>query len=244
LRLLIPKAFEEQERWRQALSSTKADIVFADPWQLDLLPESPEMRTVWLNLDKYCGVICVSPSAAKSLIHTLDTYWPMPPVNVHWLCNGPRTANVLAKAGVQAVYPSAGHTAEDVLALSETKTQIGDNWLIVKGEGGRLIYSVELTERGAEVVSQVVYRRSMSASGLSDLVTKASTSDGIWLSSEFLGQQMLIDNEPFWREWPGHWWVSSERIARWAKGAGFKRIRVGSGATPEVLQTMITKTDQ
>lgn len=237
--VLIPKAAREQLRWQKALNETGIRALWADPWCIERLPLDGAIRTQWMNLDLFTGVICVSPTAADALVEGLDAYWPMPPSGVHWLCNGPRTAEVLNSVGLPVTFPVQGHTAEDVLALAETQTQTGDKWLIVKGEGGRVTLQQTLQGRGAEATELVVYRRSVDQAVLQQMATLSTQADALWLSSAYLGQQLWSNAPEIWSGWSGEWWVSSPRLARWCEQQGISNIRIASGATVDSLQTLI-----
>lgn len=239
LRILLPKARSEQRRWRQTMDSQEVDVTFIDPWHLERVEETPVTRTIWLNLDRYDGVICISPTAALVLIDALDHYWPMPPINVHWMCNGPRTAEVLENAGLKSVFPTIGHTAEDVLALPPLNKVAGQRWLVVKGEGGRSTYRDELTAAGARVDTIDVYRRSVDYDVLNTMAMIAENCDAIWMSSEYLGQQLIDQRVDFWRQWKGQWWVSSDRLARWARTNELKTVKVADGATADAFVSML-----
>jgi uroporphyrinogen-III synthase len=241
MRLLIAKARTDQARWRSIVDLAPGSVQFVDPWQLTPVASTPAQKTIWLNLDRYHAVLCVSPQAAKSLVQALDTFWPQPPAELCWLCNGPQTAAVLRSAGLTAVHPERGYTAEDVLQLNACQVKNDDHWLIVKGVGGRLTYAETLTQRGARVDSIEVYRRSLIGEQMADLALRAQQSDAIWISSEYFGQQLLASAPAFWQGWPGQWWVSSSRLAHWAQSQGLQTILQGQGATPEALyQLMIS----
>ncbi|WP_196156884.1 uroporphyrinogen-III synthase [Reinekea sp. G2M2-21] len=242
LNILVPKAKNEQARWLSLVDASCAQLSFVDPWQMTVMPETPEQKSIWLNIDQYKGVISVSPSAARVLTDALDRYWPMPPVGIHWLCNGPRTASVLESAGLKAGYPQSGYTAEDVLRMPETQVAFDDKWLIVKGEGGRVTLRDTLAVRGALATEVVVYQREVDRAAIARMVQAAEHCDVLWLSSEFLGEQLLTDHAEFWRSWPGQIWVSSPRMQRWAYAQRLNRISTAPGATPEALATMINQT--
>jgi len=238
MRVLIPKAKSEQARWQQEISIGSHQAVFVDPWHIEILEQNGATRQIWMNLDAYKGVVCISPTAAKSLVDALDTYWPMPPAEVSWFCNGPRTARTILEADIQPIYPVTGFTAEDVIALPEAKTSVGDKWLIVKGEAGRLTYQEVLSAKGCFVDVVEVYRREMSKRGLAQMVVEASSSDALWLSSQYLGDQLLQHNAEFWHNWTGQWWVSSKRIQNWAQSEKLNNIILADGATPEAFSEL------
>lgn len=240
MQILVPKAKEEQARWRQTLAEYEQHLSFTDPWQIDVLPETAEARSVWLNLDRFSCAFCVSPTAAKVLAEALDTYWPMPPVQVHWLCNGPRTAAVLDAADLSPVFPDSGHTSEDVLALPQARLKPDDHCLIIKGEGGRSWMAEQLQGRGVKVQSLDVYRRSLNSGVLADIQARASRLDAIWITSQFLAEQLIKIKPEFWRNWTGQYWVSSQRLSDWAQKQGISNIRVATGATPAAMNELLT----
>lgn len=244
MRLIIPKAVSEQARWQETLASTQTEIEFVDPWQLTILPETPDHKMRWLNLDEFSAVVSISPAAAEVLTAALDAYWPMPPVDVRWLCNGPRTARVLQQVGLAAIFPDSDHTAEAVLALPEAKVSAGEKWLVVKGVGGRDAYKVALTASGAVVTELEVYQRELNQAKLQRIVELADQCDALWLSSEFLGDELMKQPDINWSTWHGQWWVSSARIASWAEQKALKNIVVCSGATAEALSERIIQTQQ
>ena len=199
------------------------------------------MRTHWLNLDEYRGVICVSPTAARALVAALDQYWPMPPVAINWLCNGPRTAEVMQQAGISVHYPAADYTAEAVLALPQTEVKQDDKWLVVKGQGGRQTFQQTLTERGARVTELIVYERRLDTVELAKLPDLAASCAAIWLSSAFLADQLMVLNGQFWPGWSGQWWVSSPRLAQWCHDHQLQHVVQASGATPEALSILVNQ---
>lgn len=241
MRLLLPKPGRDWARWRRGLADTGVELCLVDPWEFEVFSESAVQRTVWMNLDLYHGVVCVSAVAARVLATALDGYWPMTPVGLRWVCNGPGTAAVLEAAGLDARFPTDSHTAEAVLALPGLNDLSDQKWLVVQGEGGRNFFTQALAERGAEVTSLDVYRRVLSSSGLDQLVKQSRTSDAILLSSLTLGEGILAHAEEHWRHWPGLWLLSSERVAQWAQRHGLKPVQLtGGAALASVRETLLT----
>jgi len=239
MRVLIPKAASEQARWQSELKGRDIDICFVDPWQVDVLPETAAMRSSWLNLDINRTVFCVSPTAAQVLVDALDQYWPMPPAGVRWLCNGPRTASVLSQIGLKAEYPESGHTSEDVYALIKPVIKAADRCLIIKGEGGREWLANQLQQQNVHVSTIKCYRRSVDVNVLNNMIKLAQNVDALWLSSECLGDHLIDNNEQFWRNWSGQWWLSSRRLVDWAKQQKLHNIEQVNGATPQALNSLL-----
>lgn len=234
MRLLLAKARPDWERWRAQLSSY-AELTLRDPWRLTVKPETPEARSLWLNLDEFQGVICVSPTAASQLTQALDQYWPQPPVGVQWLCNGPATAETLRQGGLSPQFPAAGHTAEDVLALPSTQTVARQKWLVVKGSGGRELYPQVLKERGAEVQTIEVYERALDPAVLKEMARLSSEVDAVLVSSQLLGEALWSAQGGVWQSWQGLWLLTSPRLLNWARERGIVHCRLAGGASPEAI---------
>ncbi|WP_020409966.1 uroporphyrinogen-III synthase [Hahella ganghwensis] len=123
------------------------------------LEESPAIRDRVLNIDQYDAVISTSKHASFILNQLMDTYWPQPPIGIHWFAMGPASAAPLQETGEQVFLPPSGNTSEDMLRHPELQFPDGKKILLVKGEGGRDTLSQELSERGAHVDKLDLYRR-------------------------------------------------------------------------------------
>jgi uroporphyrinogen-III synthase len=174
--------------------------------------------------------------AARQLIRALDTYWPQPPAGVHWLCNGPATADILRQAGLEPQFPGSGHTAEDVLSLPATEAVTGSKWLVVKGGGGRDVYPHELEHRGAQVTALEAYDRALEAEVLGDINQCAPGVDAVLVSSLLLGEALV---NGVWREWPGIWILTSPRLLEWARKQGLRHCLLAKGASPDAVSQAI-----
>ncbi|GGX44623.1 uroporphyrinogen-III synthase [Saccharospirillum salsuginis] len=243
MRLLLPKPAKDWARWRAGLADLDTTPICIDPWHFEWQWETPEQRTVWLNLDEFQGVICVSARAAEGLVAALDRYWPMPPIGIHWLCNGSGTAAPLTEAGLRVHFPERDNTAEAVLQLPETQAVAEQKWLVVKGEGGRDTFARTLSDRGAEVTELRLYRRSVKAEALSELVQRSKDAEAILVSSQTLAAALMHENPQHWRSWPGQWWLTSPRLLDWAVAEGIPHCRGTRGAALEqVRQALIERT--
>ncbi|WP_127559852.1 uroporphyrinogen-III synthase [Saccharospirillum alexandrii] len=234
MRLLLAKARPDWARWQSQLAPY-ADLMLHDPWRLTLHPETAERRSLWLNLDEYQGVICVSPTAASQLTAALDRYWPQPPLGVDWLCNGPATARVLSQGGLVPQFPASGHTAEEVLSLPSTQAVSQRKWLVVKGAGGRELYPQVLQERGAEVQSIEVYERALDPAVLEDMTRLSGQADAVLVSSQLLGDALWGGQNSNWRSWQGTWLLTSPRLMAWARERGIAHCLLAPGASPEAV---------
>ena len=159
-RLLLTRPAEENPPLATALAA--ADIASASLPLLELQPlaETPEQRTLWLDLDRYAAVLVVSKPAARLGLAALDRYWPQPPLQA-WFAVGAATAAVLEDYGLHVHYPpredSEGLLALPALAdaLQRPEPQV----LLLRGEGGRDLLVETLSARGARVEVLELYRR-------------------------------------------------------------------------------------
>ncbi|MFQ3228685.1 uroporphyrinogen-III synthase [Reinekea sp.] len=239
MNVIVPKAAKEWARWQLGLESWTSTIVWIDPWQFESLAQSEEVKQLWMNIDQFKVVHCVSPEAAQALIDQLDIYWPMIPAGVNWTCNGPGTANVLNQHDLPTQYPEAGYTAEDVIELVATLLEPHDSVLIVKGEGGRNAFKEYFASTGQKATEVFVYRRLVDNNVLAQIVEQADTSDALWLSSSFLGEALLQQNGEYWRSWSGQWWVSSDRLKQWCLDNGLVNVKLAADASVDALATML-----
>ncbi|QEL57287.1 uroporphyrinogen-III synthase [Chromobacterium paludis] len=99
----------------------------------------------------------VSPSA-------IDASWPalagQDLAGKRLACVGAASAKRLAALSGQAVlHPIENSDSEALLALPELADVSGQNWLIVRGQGGRALLADTLARRGARIDIAEVYRR-------------------------------------------------------------------------------------
>lgn len=119
------------------------------------------LRARMMNLDQYDIVIAVSMNAARIGLQWMDTFWPQPPVGVHWYAVGPSTADVLRAAHLPTFQPKERFESEGMLELPGLQAEriAGKKVLIWRGVGGRDMLFRELTARGATVEFAELYER-------------------------------------------------------------------------------------
>lgn len=112
-------------------------------------------------------------TSANAVLHSLPQ---LPrPVHSRVAAIGRATALALAEQGIAVhAVPADASESEGLLALAPFAVMAGRRVLIVKGAGGRTLLSEELTRRGAEVVTAVVYRRIRALPGPATLDELAS----------------------------------------------------------------------
>ncbi|TVP89257.1 MAG: uroporphyrinogen-III synthase [Pseudomonadaceae bacterium] len=214
---------------------------------LDLQPlaETPQQRSLMLDLDRYHAVMVVSPTAARLGLQRLDCYWPQPPVDQYWFAVGAGTAAPLIEYGLPVQYPQQGQDSEAVLALpvwDKLLQQDRLRVLIWRGEGGREHLANQVRAAGGQVDYLELYRRRPGvglAAGLA-AAEAAEVSDIVLLSSQALQYWQQAAAE----RWPGQarWrcWVPSERVAELARAAGCTDVRVCAGADDAALIAAIS----
>jgi uroporphyrinogen-III synthase len=112
------------------------------------------------KLDQLHGLIFISTNAVDGFFYWLDLLKKELPDDLCVLAIGKATCERLRKHGVVANFsPKAASNSEALLALPECQSVIGQQWMIVKGYGGREHLKQELTSRGAKVDYLPVYRR-------------------------------------------------------------------------------------
>ncbi|GAA3909429.1 uroporphyrinogen-III synthase [Halomonas cibimaris] len=213
---------------------------------MELVPliETPGQRSIWLNIDQYGKIIVVSPFAAHCLAEALDRYWPQLPVGIGYYSVGTATAEALhARLGVRVRTPppDAGEdTSEALLTLPSLRRLDGEKVLLIAGEGGRIMMTETLAERGARVTRSEVYRREyrpppagarrrLDAGDYRALiVTSGEMLQHLapWCSPSALHQPLI---------------VSSQRLATLADTLGFTATTVAPGATPPALTAALAR---
>ncbi len=93
-RLLLTRPDEECAALAASLGEAGVHSSSLPLLAIDPLEETPEQRTLMLDLDRYCAVVVVSKPAARLGLERLDRYWPQPPQQT-WCSVGAATAAIL-----------------------------------------------------------------------------------------------------------------------------------------------------
>lgn len=209
--------------------------------EIEALAETPEQRTLFLDLDRYCAVVVVSKPAARLGLELLDRYWPLPPARQRWFAVGAATGALLEGYGLDACWPDAGDDSEALLALDELQQALAvpnPRLLILRGEGGRDWLGERLRERGVAVDYLSLYRRRLPAYPAGTLLraVREQALNGLVVSSgEGLShlRQLAGDDWPRLAGLP--LFVPSPRVAALAREAGAQDIRDCRGASAAAL---------
>lgn len=236
-RVLISRPGDGALPLRRAIEALGAEVVDLAAMHLEVLPETAEMRKVWLDLDQYHRVIVISPFAAQCLAAGLDRYWPQLPIGPRFYAVGTGTARVLhGRLGVRVHVPPADeeNSSESLLTLPSLQQPTRQRVLLAAGEGGRSLLGDELARRGAQVTRLALYRRVLCApcdtasrhlaegNFTALVVSSGELLEHLagWCSSVALNQPLI---------------VSSRRLATLAQTLGYSYPIVAQGATPAVL---------
>ncbi|MCQ4348786.1 uroporphyrinogen-III synthase [Pseudomonas stutzeri] len=209
--------------------------------EIEALPETPEQRGVFLDLDRYCAVLAVSKPAARLGLELLDRYWPQPPMRQRWFAVGAATGALLEAYGLDASWPEAGDDSEALLALPALQRALevpNPRLLILRGEGGRDWLGERLRERGVSVDYLSLYRRRLPeypVGALAGALREQALNGLVVSSGEGLAnlQRLAGDDWPTLARLP--LFVPSPRVAALARAAGAVDVRDCRGASAAAL---------
>jgi uroporphyrinogen-III synthase len=123
------------------------------------LVQTPALRQMFMNIDRFDRVIFISPNAAALGAELIDQFWPQLPGHIVWIAVGQATAEALMRFGIDAQVPAATADSEGLLEMSALTHCQGQSILIVRGRGGRDLLAGTLVRRGASISLAEVYER-------------------------------------------------------------------------------------
>lgn len=153
-------------------------------------PEHPvDADTLRQQFDRARTIIFISPNAVRMALAILPAdQWPR---DATLATVGKGTARALHTAGFcDIVTPDEGADSEALLALPEFREIRDQEFLIVRGEGGRALLAQTLEALGARVQHAIVYRRRPLPPGIARLRAEGDATYVI-TSSEAL--RVLLD---------------------------------------------------
>lgn len=238
-RLLLTRPQERASAWLQAAQALQMQVANVPLLALEQIPEDAQARHLWLNLDLFQHIICVSPTAAHALVQALDTYWPQPPLGIDWYTVGTGSAQILQAYGLAPVIcpqVAQGDTSEALLALPELSTArlAQSRCLICRGEGGRMLLRDTLQARGASVTLLNVYRRRAPNLNTEQahLLCQAPWDAVVVTSGEALKYfTTYLATSPQSQRWLTPLLVPSARLMQEAQSLGFRSVVNTQGAT-------------
>lgn len=215
--------------------------------EIEALAETPEQRSLFLELDRYSAVVVVSKPAARLGLALLDRYWPQPPMRQRWFAVGAATGALLDAYGLDACWPDDGDDSEALLALPQLQEALAvpnPRLLILRGEGGRDWLAERLREQGVAVDYLSLYRRRLPehpAGALAGAVREHVLNGLVVSSGEGLANLQRLAGA----DWPElarlPLFVPSPRVAALAREAGAADVRDCRGASAAALLACLTR---
>lgn len=240
-RLLLTRPAEDCAALAQTLAAQGIFGHCLPLLEIETLAETPEQRTLFLDLDRYCAVVVVSKPAARLGLERLDRYWPLPPARQRWFAVGAATGALLEGYGLDASWPDSGDDSEALLVLPALQQAIdvpNPRLLILRGEGGRDWLGERLRERGVAVDYLSLYRRRLPEYPEGTLLqaVREHALNGLVVSSgEGLSHLCRLAGD----DWPRlaglPLFVPSPRVAALARAAGALDVRDCRGASAAAL---------
>lgn len=239
-RLLLTRPAEECAALAASLAAQGVYSSSLPLLEIQPLTETPEQRSLWLDLDRYAAVIVVSKPAARLGLECLARYWPQPPQQ-SWFAVGAATAQLLADYGLSVCWPQDGEDSEALLQLPELASALqvhNPRVLLIKGEGGRELIAQGLRARGVTVDYLELYRRVLPdyPSGALPASVREHRLNGLMVSSAQGLEHLLrlADGDgPQLAALP--LFVPSARVAELARAAGAQHVVDCRGASAAAL---------
>lgn len=227
------------------VASTSLPLLAIEP-----LDETPEQRSLLLDLDRYCAVVVVSKPAARLGLERIDRYWPQPPARQDWFAVGAATAAILDDYGLRVHHPQDGDDSEALLALPALARALqvpGPRALILRGEGGREFLAERLRGQGVVVDYLELYRRVLPAYPAGELARRVRDEalNGLVVSSGQGLEHLLCVAGEDWPQLAGlPLFVPSPRVAELAREAGARRVIDCRGANAAALLEALRGADE
>lgn len=243
-RLLLTRPAEDCAALAQTLAAQGVVSHCMPLLAIEALDETPEQRSAFADLQRYCAVIVVSKPAARIGLQLLAQHGAPTP-DLPWFSVGAATAAVLAEQGLGVHFPDLGDDSEALLALPALQQAIAapaPRVLILRGEGGREFLAESLRSQGVSVDYLPLYRRVLPqyAPGELSRQVRAERLNGLVVSS---GQgfehllQLAGDDWPALARLP--LFVPSPRVAEQARAAGAQIVVDCRGASAAALQAAL-----
>ncbi|MDH0700900.1 uroporphyrinogen-III synthase [Pseudomonas toyotomiensis] len=243
-RLLLTRPAEDCAALAQTLAAQGVASHCMPLLAIETLDETPEQRSAFADLQRYCAVIVVSKPAARIGLQLLAQHGA-PTADLPWFSVGAATAAVLAEQGLSVHFPDSGDDSEALLALPALQQAIAapaPRVLILRGEGGREFLAERLRSQGVSVDYLPLYRRVLPhyAPGELSRQVRAERLNGLVVSS---GQgfehllQLAGDDWPALARLP--LFVPSPRVAEQARAAGAQIVVDCRGASAAALQAAL-----
>lgn len=243
-RLLLTRPAEDCAALAQTLGAQGVFSHCMPLLAIEALDETPEQRSAFADLQRYCAVIVVSKPAARIGLQLLAQHGAPTP-DLPWFSVGAATAAVLAEQGLGVHFPDLGDDSEALLALPALQQAIAapaPRVLILRGEGGREFLAESLRSQGVSVDYLPLYRRVLPqyAPGELSRQVRAERLNGLVVSSGQGFQHLLQLAGDDWSALARlPLFVPSPRVAEQARAAGAQIVVDCRGASAAALQAAL-----
>ncbi|MDE1168596.1 MAG: uroporphyrinogen-III synthase [Pseudomonas sp.] len=243
-RLLLTRPAEESAALALQLAAAGVHGSCLPLLAIEPLAEDAAMRTLALQLDRYCAVIVVSKPAARLGVELIARHWPQLPA-LHWFSVGAATAAILEQYGLRVHVPAEGDDSEALLDLAWLNVALqvpNPQVLILRGEGGRELLAERLRERGASVDYLQLYRRRLPEYPPHSLLERIVSErlNGLVVSSGQGFEHLRLLAGEAWPQLAGlPLFVPSLRVAELAQAAGARAIVDCRGASAAALMAAL-----
>ena len=231
IRALVTRPQVQAQSLAEAIRSRQGHAWVLPMLTIAPVTETPQMRSLLLELDQFDKVIVTSQHAAHYGLTLIDQYWPQLPVATDWFAIGPQTANTLSYYGIDVKTPSESMDSEALLNLNDLSSVRQQKILIIKGKGGRTLMADTLKARGAIIEQLETYERKSpdyTTNPLPDVLRKKRINTVLCASGETVTNLLNFLPES---EMPQlSLVVPSQRIASAFAALPFRQVTVSEGA--------------
>lgn len=236
--ILVTRPAPDGERLQHALQQMGWQCVWQPLITITAGTEQAQVPEALRTLTEADWLIAVSKHAvyyANEALQHAAMAWPCAP---RYIAVGGATAAMWQTMNTPPIFLPEQENSEGILALPELSAPHGCKVVILRGQSGREQLATELTRRGAKVQYLACYQRKPLTLDGQALLMHWKQSDVKLLlitSGEMLQQMVMLAGDKL------HWLtacgvvVVSQRIADMAAHAGFKKIIVSNGVTPQAI---------
>lgn len=209
--------------------------------EIEALPVSAELAALIDALDSFDMAFFVSPNAAQHGLAAVQMRraWP---AHLRVATVGKGSEQALHTLGfADVIAPTAGFDSEAVLALPEfsARAMAGKRVVIFRGDGGRDLLGVTLTQRGATIRYAACYARRIPAMDADQLLSTSALIDALVLtSSEGVGNLAVMLGEGMRRVSVIPVFAPHARICARARETGFTTVIETGAGDAGVLETI------
>lgn len=229
LPVLVTRPAHQAEEICPALEALGCDVICQPMLDIVAVAETPQIKSLFMDIDLFAAVIAISRNAAEMGLNTLDQYWPQWPSDIDWIAIGPVTAGVMREQGLNVKMPARQFDSEGALQMPELNNIEGKKVLIWRGIGGRETLAETLRERGAEVVYAELYQRLVPHYSEQQWQQVCAQSPLLLVSSG-QGLEAIAAQQPRISEKVRGIIAPSARVAELAKSLGFLNIHISASA--------------